>query len=60
MQLVRTGAEQTAVINQSNHDNDDNDDNDDDDDDDDDDDVDDDDDENTTTIKISTDFKTMI
>ena len=46
MQLVRTGAEQTAVINQSNHDNDDNDDNDDD--------------ENTTTIKISTDFKTMI
>ena len=49
MQLVRTGAEQTAVINQSNHDNDDNDDNDDDDDD-----------ENTTTIKISTDFKTMI
>ena len=54
MQLVRTGAEQTAVINQSNHDNDDNDDNDDDDDDDDDDD------ENTTTIKISTDFKTMI
>ena len=47
MQLVRTGAEQTAVINQSNHDNDDDDD-------------DDDDDENTTTIKISTDFKTMI
>ena len=46
MQLVRTGAEQTAVINQSNHDNDDDDD--------------DDDDENTTTIKISTDFKTMI
>ena len=54
MQLVRTRAEQTAVINQSNHDNDDNDDNDVDDDDDDDDD------ENTTTIKISTDFKTMI
>ena len=53
MQLVRTGAEQTAVINQSNHDNDDNDDNDDDDDDDDDD-------ENTTTIKISTDLKIMI
>ena len=51
MQLVRTGAEQTAVINQSNHDYDDNDDNDDDDDDDD---------ENTTTIKISTDLKTMI
>ena len=47
MQLVCTGAEQTAVINQSNHDNDDNDDNDDDD-------------ENTTTIKISTDLKTMI